>query len=107
MALGLTQPLTEMSTMNLSRPARKPDLTAAVSRLSGKCGSLDVSELCGPSRPVTEIAVSFFLTIFYGYTLVISRMYSMARWSDISKSMEIDYGRQRSFPANLEHRAMK
>jgi hypothetical protein len=60
MALGSTQPLTEMSTRNLpggkGRPARKANDLNAVSRLYRKCGSLDVSQPYGPSRPVTRIA---------------------------------------------------
>jgi hypothetical protein len=52
MVLGSIQSLTEMSTRNLSgckgRPARKADnLKPSVSRLSTKCGSLDVSRLHG------------------------------------------------------------
>jgi hypothetical protein len=47
MALGSTQPLTEMSTRNLQgRPARKA-VNLTVIRLSTKCGSLDVSRLNG------------------------------------------------------------
>jgi hypothetical protein len=63
MALGSTQPLTEMSTRNYpggkGRRARGADLTPCVSRLSRKCGSLDLSQPYGPSWPVTGIALHF------------------------------------------------
>jgi hypothetical protein len=53
MVLGSTQPLTEMSTTNLPgckrRPAYKSDnLPPSVSRLSRKCGSLDVTGIALP-----------------------------------------------------------
>jgi hypothetical protein len=61
MVLRSTQPLTEMSTSNLpgdhGRPARMADNTTTIH--SWKCGSLDVSQPCGPSRPVTGIALPF------------------------------------------------
>jgi hypothetical protein len=49
MALGSTQPLTEMSTRNLpggkKRPARKADNLAAIYDTSvWKCGSLNLSQ---------------------------------------------------------------
>jgi hypothetical protein len=65
MALGSTQAVTEMSTRNLpggkGRPERRDDNLIAICEpiIETKCGILDVSQLYGPSRLVTGMALPY------------------------------------------------
>jgi hypothetical protein len=77
MALGLTQSLTEMSTGKLpgGKDGRRVRVTSppSVSRLSRKCGSLDVSQPYGPPGSVTGIAWRVRLTTSPPSVRVLSR----------------------------------
>jgi hypothetical protein len=80
MAMGSTQPLTEMSTRNLpggikgDRRVRMTTLPPSVNRLSRKCGSLDVSQPYEPPRPLTGIVLPFTLQYICHYPTTSKRV---------------------------------
>jgi hypothetical protein len=64
MILGSIQTLTEMSTRTIPGGKggwrlRLTNFPSYVSRLSGRCGILDLSHPYGPSQSVTRIALPF------------------------------------------------
>jgi hypothetical protein len=78
MALGSTKPLTEMNTRNLlggkGRPVRRAHKLTVIceSIVLTKCGSLDVLQHYGLSRPVTMLALPL---LWIPKNLYLSRMY--------------------------------
>jgi hypothetical protein len=71
MALGSTQPLTEMNTRNIpggkgGQHVKLTNSLPSVSRLSRKCGILNISQTYGSLLPITGIVLPFFLQYLYG-----------------------------------------
>jgi hypothetical protein len=65
MALGSTQPVTDMSTRNFPGDKggwklRLTTLLASVHQMSRKCGSLNVPQAYRPLQPDTGIALLFY-----------------------------------------------
>jgi hypothetical protein len=86
MALGSTQPLTEMGTRNLpggkERPAREDaNLTAICEPTVYKCESLDVSQPYGPSRRYRD-SFTFTLPALWRYNYL-QNIYSFIKTNAI------------------------